>query len=313
MSSPAMLRTSSVLLDKSMFAAKRRVIVPIQPTPGYPAHFIKASFTTDPLKEKQKARFSSGGDAMREVQDIPKRLEGQRSRAELTSRGDEDFAALIEFIQGASYDQLISGRRFRKIYEKLSENDDMFVWLCHTAMAVLNPGDMRSRLMHNHLKALAEAVASGEMTQRTAFRFFESAVRSPAYREIAARQLETGAATRLAGLAAAADVMREMGLTRRPMSSYFELYQRIVERSEAMTPWGFPPLFQFEERLALEPRLKFFSRAGQQQLERRRRGSIFSPHTILQGRRIFWIPPTWNRAGRFIGPHINLYPGLTPD
>ncbi|KAG5508299.1 hypothetical protein JIQ42_08221 [Leishmania sp. Namibia] len=313
MASPAMLRTSGALLDKSVFAAKRRVIVPIQPTPGYPAHFIKASFTTDPLKEKQKARFSSGGDAMREVQDIPKRLEGQRSRAELASRGDGDFEALIEFIKGASYDQLISGRRFRKIYEKLSENDDMFVWLCHTAMAVLNPGDMRSRLIYNHLKALAEAVASGEMTQRTAFRFFESAVRSPAYREIAARQLETGAATRLAGVAAAADVMREMGLTRRPMSSYFELYQRIVERSEAMTPWGFPPLFQFEERLALEPRLKFFSRAGQQQLERRRRGSIFSPHTILQGRRIFWIPPTWNRAGRFIGPHINLYPGLTPD
>lgn len=250
---------------------------------------------------------------MREVQDIPKNLEGERSRADLAARGDVEFEALLEFIQGASYDQLISGRRFKKVYDRLSENDDMFVWLCHTAMAVLNPGDVRSRLVYNHLKTLAEAVASGEMTQRTAFRFYESAVRSPAYREIAARQLESGAATRLAGISAAADVMRQMGLTRRPMSSYFELYQRIVERSEAMTPWGFPPLFQFEERLSLEPRLKFFSRAAQQQLERRRRGTVFSPHTILQNRRIFWIPPTWNRAGRFMGPHVNLYPGLTPD
>lgn len=307
------LRRGGVLLDKSMFAAKRRVIVPIQPTPNFPANFIKAAFTTDPLKEKQKARFTSGGEAMREVQDIPKNLEGERSRAALAARGDEEFAALTEFIEGASYDQLISGRRFKKVYDKLAENDDMFVWLCHTAMAVLNPGDVRSRLVYNHLKALAEAVASGEMTQRTAFRFYESAVRSPAYREIAARQLESGAATRLAGITAAAEVMREMGLTRRPMSAYFELYQRIVERSEAMTPWGFPPLFQFEERLSLEPRLKFFSRAAQQKLEGRRRGTIFSPHTILQKRRVFWIPPTWNRAGRFLGPHVNLYPGMTPD
>lgn len=308
-----MLRRSVGLLDKSMFAAKRRVIVPIQPTPGFPSHLIKAAFTTDPLKEKQKARFSSGGEAMREVQDIPKNLTGARSRTELATRGDTEFEALIEFVKGASYDQMISGRRFKKIYDKLSENDDMFVWLCHTAMAVLNPGDVRSRLVYNHLKALAEAVASGEMTQRTAFRFYEAAVRSPAYREIASRQLEGGAATRLAGISAAADVMRQMGLTRRPMSSYFELYQRIVERSEAMTPWGFPPLFQFEERLSLEPRLKFFSRAAQQQLERRRKGTVFSPHVILQGRRIFWIPPTWNRAGRFMGPHVNLYPGITPD
>lgn len=300
-------------LDKSMFAAKRRVIVPIPPTPNFPAHFIRAAFTTDPLKEKQKARFSSGGDAMREVQDVPKNLEGERSRAALSFREDAAFAALIEFIQGASYDQLISGRRFQKVYDQLSENDDMFVWLCHTAMAVLNPGDVRSRLVYNHLKYLAEAVAAGEMTMRTAFRFYESAVRSPAYREIVARQLECGASSRIAGISAAADVMREMGLTRRPMSSYFELYQRIVERSEAMTPWGFPPLYQFEERLSLEPRLKFFSRGSQQQLERRRRGNIFSPHTILQGRRIFWIPPTWNRSGRYIGPHVNMYPGMVPD
>lgn len=49
-------------------------------------------------------------------------------------------------------------------------------------MSVLNPGDMRSRLIYYHLKALAQAVVEGTMTQRTAFRFYESAIRSPAYR-----------------------------------------------------------------------------------------------------------------------------------
>lgn len=45
-----MLRLSRKSVDKSVFAAKRRVIVPIQPTPNYPQQFIRASFTTDPLK-----------------------------------------------------------------------------------------------------------------------------------------------------------------------------------------------------------------------------------------------------------------------
>lgn len=307
-----MLKRTVHMADKSMFAAKRRVIVPIQPTPNFPSSFIKASFTTDPLKEKQKVRFSSGGEAMREVQDIPKNLEGEQSRKELANRGDAEFSALVEFIQGASYDQLISGRRFQKAYDALSENDDMFIWLCHVAMSVLNPGDVRSRLLYQHLKALANAVASGEMTQRTAFRFYESAIRSPAYREIAKQQLENGAATRLAGITAAADTMRKMGLTRRPMASYFELFQRITERSEAMNPWGFPPLLQFEERLSLEPRLKFFSRSAGQVLERRRRGGLMTKHTKYN-RRIFWVPPTWARCGRFISPHFQLYPGMVTD
>lgn len=307
-----MLRRTCTRYDKSMFAAKRRVIVPILATPNYPSHMIKASFTTDPLKEKQKTKFSTGGQAMREVQDVPKNLEGDRSRKEVLNRSDAEFDALVEFIQGASYDQMISGRRFRKVYEALSENDDMFVWLCHVSMSVLNPGDVRSRLLYNHLKALAQAVASNEMTQRTAFRFYESAIRSPAYRELAQRQTENGASTRLAGISAAADVMRKMGLTRRPMSSYFELYQRIVERSEAMTPWGFPPLLQFEERLALEPRLKFFSRASQMELDRKRKGNMFTPHVALNGR-IFWVPPTWHRAGRFISNSYQHAPGMIPD
>lgn len=307
-----MLRRTSRLADKSMFAAKRRVIVPIQPTPNYPGSFIKASFTTDPLKEKQKVRFASGGEAMREVQDIPKNLEGDQSRKDLASRGDTEFAALIEFIQGANYDKLISGRRFQKAYDALSSNDDMFIWLCHVAMSVLNPGDVRSRLLYQHLKALANAVASGEMTQRTAFRFYESAIRSPAYREIAKQQLQNGAATRLAGITAAADTMRKMGLTRRPMSSYFELFQRITERSEAMNPWGFPPLLQFEERLSLEPRLKFFSRNAGEELEKRRKGGLMTKHTKYH-RRIFWVPPTWARCGRFISPHFQMHPGMVTD
>jgi hypothetical protein len=307
-----MLRRSLALADKSMFAAKRRVIVPIQPTPGYSSAFIQASFTTDPLKEKQKTRFASGGEVMREVQDIPKNLEGENSRKELASRGDTEFSALIEFVQGANFDKLISGRRFQKAYDALSTNDDMFIWLCHVAMSVLNPGDVRSRLLYHHLKALSDAVASGEMTQRTAFRFYESAIRSPAYREIAKQQLQNGAATRLAGITAAADTMRKMGLTRRPMSSYFELFQRITERSEAMNPWGFPPLLQFEERLSLEPRLKFFSRNAGEALERRRRGGLMTKHTKYH-RRIFWAPPTWARCGRFISPHFQQHPGMVTD
>lgn len=115
---------------------------------------------------------------MREVLNTPKRLEGERSRKDLFAQNDTEFAALVEFVKGASYDQMISGRRFKAIYDALSENDDMFVWLCHVAMAVLNPGDVRSRLIYRHLETLAKAVSSNEMTQRTAFRFYESAIRS---------------------------------------------------------------------------------------------------------------------------------------
>ena len=308
-----MFKRNVLLLDKSMFAAKRRVIVPIQPSPNYPSQVIRASFTTDPLKERAATKFGSGGDAMREVQNVPKRLEGEKFRRELQAMSDREFDALVEFVKGASYDQLISGRRFKAVYDALSENDDIFVWLCHVAMSVLNPGDVRSRLIYRHLEALAMAVANNEMTQRTAFRFYESAIRSPAYRQIAERQTESGATTRLAGISAAAEVMRKMGLTRRPMTSYFELYQRITERSEAMTPWGFPPLLQFEERLSLEPRLKFFSRESQEALEKRRRGTVQSPRTRLYGRRIFWLPPTWKHQNRLLGPHVDINPGMMPD
>lgn len=308
-----MLRRSLTFLDKSMFAAKRRVINPVHPNPSTPGHFIRAAFTTDPMKESDRARFTSGGEAMREVLDAPENLEGDRSRKALMMRGDKEFEALADFIRGAEFDQMISGRRFQKVYEAMTENDDVFIWLCMVSMSVLNPGDMRSRLIYRHLEALAHAVASGEMQQRTAFRFFETAVRSPAYREIAKRQLEGGAATRLAGISAAAEVVRRLGVSRRPMTSYFQLFQRISERSEAMTPWGFPPLFQFEERLQLENRLKFFSRDLKRVQRRRRSASMFSRFTTMMGPRIMWAPPTWRHTKRYMGPQFTAYPGLVPD
>ena len=250
---------------------------------------------------------------MREALDVPQRLEGLRMRARLEKMQDPEFDALIDFVRGAEHDQMITGKRFQKAYEALTSRDDVIVWLCMVAMAVLNPGDVRSRLIYRHLEALVQAVANGEMTQRTAFRFYESAIRSPAYREIAQRQLSNGCSTRLAGICAATEVMRKLGVCSRPMSSYFELFQRITERSEAMTPWGFPPLFQFEERLALEPRLKFFSRTSQAQLNQRRKKALFGRFTRMYGPRILWVPPIWKQCRRWMGNHYVGFPGIVPD
>lgn len=308
------LRRTAAQLDKSMFAKQRRVIQPIVGNPSVPNQFIKAAHTTDPLKESRNLKFASGGDVKRETLDIPQPLEGAQSRKQIESQGDREFNALIDFVSGAQFDNMITGRRFKKAYEALTENDDIFVWLCMTSMAVLNPGDVRSRHIYRHLEALVQAVTSNEMTMRTAFRFYESAIRSPAYREIAARQTENGAATRLAGICAAADAMRKLGICRRPMTAYFELYQRIVERSEAMTPWGFPPLFQFEERLSLEPRLKFFTREERRQQRRKvRRGALLSKQTRLFGPKILWIPPTWRTSKNYLGAHYVHNPGLISD
>ena len=299
--------------DKGMFAAKRRVIMPINPTPSAPASIVRHAWTTDPLKESFKLKFYSSGDIKKEATEVPSRLEGTAMRSELFATGDIEFAALVDFIRGVRHDDMVTGTRFQKVYEKLTENDDVFVWLCMTSMAVLNPGDMRSRLIYRHLEGLAKAVAANEMSQRTAFRFFESAVRSPAYRQIAERQLESGAATRLAGLCAAADVMNRMGLCRRPMQPYFELYQRITERSEALNPWGFPPLFQFEERLSLEKRLKFFSREDRYDLKKKPRATMKAAFARYRGSRIFWVPPCWRDNSKYVGPHFSVAPGYMPD
>lgn len=296
---------------KEMFAKKRVVMTPMNPTPMSSARFIKVSYTTDPLKESSKIQWATGGHMMNEVLDVPKRLEGAKSRAEIEELRDEEFDALVKFVTGARFDQMITGRRFREVYEKLSNNDDVFVWLCMTAMAVLNPGDMRSRLMYRHLEALLQAVAMSEMTMRTAFKFFEAAVRSPAFREIARRQLETGASSRVAGLCAAADAMKRLGLCRRPMSAYFELYQRISERSESMTPWGFPPLFQFEERMRLEDRLKFFSRTDRERHNTRVRTSIHSRQAKYHSSRIYWLPLTWKTSRKWQGKALS--PGIISD
>eukprot|EP00758_Cryptobia_borreli_P007957 Tbor_TRINITY_DN5346_c3_g2::TRINITY_DN5346_c3_g2_i1::g.4189::m.4189 len=303
-----LLTPSRMLLDKSMFAAKRRVILPIHPNPSAHQSAIKAATTTDPLKISIKPKFASGYEAANEVIGSEGMLKGERGRRELEGRGDEEFNTLVEFVKGANNDQMISARRFNMAYEAFTRNDDVFVWLCHVAMSVLNPGDVRSRLIYRHLEALVKAVASGEMSKRTAFRFYESAIRSPAYRQIAARQLETGASTRIAGISAAADVMSKTGICRRPMTAYFELFQRITERSEANTPWGFPPLLQFEEKIQLPQRLKFFSRDNKMVLNRRRKALVTAGMTKKQGARHFWIPPVWNGGA----PHF-MYAGFSPQ
>lgn len=301
--------------DKSMFASKRRVIYPYYANPFIGGSMLNVAFTTDAMKESRKIKFFSSNDAMKEVLDTPERLEGARSRAMIEQQGgDKDFDHLVEFVQGADFDKMITGRRFKAAYDQLTEKDDVFIWLCMVSMAVLNPGDMRSRLLYRHLEALVQAVAAGEMPQRTAFRFYESVIRSPAYRALAARQTEGGATTRLAGICAAADILRKLNVCKRPMTSYFELYQRISERSEAMTPWGFPPLFQFEERLALEPRLRFFARQDALDLEKKRTRRLhIAAHRVRSGPRIYWMPPNWRTSRRWAGPWYNPNPGLMPD
>lgn len=303
-----MLRRSAVGLDKSMFAAKRRVILPIHAGPSTPASMVKASFTTDPLKINLKMTYGSVGPAMRDVVGSEKMLEGERQRKELQAMGDVEFETLANFVRGASHDQIISAGRFNEAYAALTQNDDVFIWLCHVAMSVLNPGDVRSRLMYRHLETLIKAVAAGEMSRRTAFRFYETAIRSPAYRQLAARQLETGAATRMAGISAAADVMAKSGVSRRPMTAYFELFQRITERSEANTPWGFPALLQFEERIQLPKRIRFFERDNMNVVKKRSKTWALAGRAKLLGLRKFWVPPTWNSgATRF------MYPGFSPN
>lgn len=297
--------------DKSSFAAKRQVIHPILSSPATPGHMIGGAFTTDALKLSKNVTFTSGGEVMRDALELPKRLEGVKSRREAMAAPDNEFAALVEFVRGASHDQIISGRRFQAAYDALTEKDEVVTWLCMTAMAILNPGDVRSRLIYRHLECLVQAVGSGEMTPRVAFRFYESAIRSPAYREIASRQLETGASTRVAGLCAAAETMRTLGISRRPMASYFELFHRITERSEAMTPWGFPPLFQFEERLALERRLRPFAREKYDHAGRDKRPrSIRARHSRAKR---FWIPLSWKTARKWVGNNHRVYPGLMTD
>ena len=73
---------------------------------------------------------------------------------------------------------IVSARKFQTFYDSASSQDEVVVWLCMVAMAVLNPGDLQSRLLYRHLHALTQAVASGDMNSRTAFYFYENAIRS---------------------------------------------------------------------------------------------------------------------------------------
>ena len=298
--------------DKSMFAAKRRVIHPLVPDPVSSAKIISSAFTTDPLKESNQIQWRSGGALMNEMLKIPNRLEGARTRRQIEDIKDEDFKSIIEFVQGADYDQIITGRRFQKTYDQLTTNDDIFVWLCYVSMAVLNPGDVRSRLMHQHLTALADAVIKAELPLRTAFRFYVHCVRSPAYRAVAARQSSTGAEPRVAGLCAAAEALKQAGMCKRPLTAHYQLFQRVTERSEAFTPWAFPPLHQFEEQVSLERSLRFFT-PQVERAKKARRKSLIAHYKVRVGPRIYWKPPTWNEAKKWPGPTYHPNPGVMPD
>jgi hypothetical protein len=299
--------------DKSSFAAKRQVIHPMPSTPAGPGHLVNVAFTTDAMRQTTAVKFATSASIQNEALDVPLRLEGEASRKELMMGGDKEFEALVDFIRGAKHDDMITGRRFQKAYDALTSSEDVIVWLCMVAMSVLNPGDVRSRLIYRHLEALVQAVATGEMPPRVAFRFYESAIRAPAFRAISARHLETGASSRIAGICAAADAMRALGVTRRPMTPYFELYNRITERSEAMTPWGFPPLFQFEGKVNLEKRLRFFSRRQSSTMRRRSKGPMPTAAIKYRVGRIFWIPPNWRLNSKWVGSNYNRFPGVIAD
>ena len=297
-----------------MFAAKRRKVHPIPCAPIFTPGLLRVGHSKNPLQQKQN-KYVAGGQAAQEQTDTPPRLEGKVSKIKFESEEDAQFHAFTDFIEGRRLGDILSARKFQKFYDTCAAQDEVIVWLCMTAMAVLNPGDMQSRLLYQHLSALMKAVALKEMHPRTAFYFYENAIKSPAFRQFSERQLENGARTRLLGICAAADAMREANLCRRPMQPYFELYQRISERSEFFTPWGFPPLYQFDDRLQLMQRLRPFSRVHRMRSEIARR-KIKDMHGTWRkyfSHRIFWIPPLYIFTRTWQGPFYTFFKGVIPD
>ena len=297
-----------------MFAAKRRKIFPLPPTPVFPPGLLKNVHSTDPLKQKQY-KYITAGQAAQEQMDLPPRLEGKFSKLKFETAEDAQFNAFKDFVQGRRYGDILSARKFQKFYDLCSAQDDVIVWLCMTAMAVLNPGDMQSRLLYQHLSALMKAVALQEMHPRSAFYFYENVIKSPAFLKLAELQTESGARTRLLGICAGAEAMKELGLCRRPMQPYFELYQRISERSEFFTPWGFPPLYQFDERLQLLDRLRPFSRSYHLKNEARRRRykGLHGTWKRYYSHRIYWMPPLYIHTRNWMGPFYTFFRGIIPD
>ena len=104
-----------------------------------------------------------------------------------------------------------------------------------------------------------------------------------------------------------------MNVCRRSMQPYFELYQRITERSEVFTPWGFPPLYQFEERLMLLERLRPFARnyaasLTNKRLKKTMRGAFlkYYSHRIR-------CPPTYKSSKNYMGNNASYFTGVIPD
>eukprot|EP00760_Papus_ankaliazontas_P023131 PhM_4_TR1944/c0_g1_i1/m.91900 len=300
---------------KAMFAQKRRKIWPISPTPVHSQSLLKHVHTTDPLRESRKIKYGTAGKDAQDQLDLPERLEGRRSKENMEKSATDEFDNLVSFIHGKRFDGSLRGSFFQRFYDMMQRQDDVIMWLCMVSMSVLNPGDMQSRLLYQHLQALTNAVASGEMNPRQAFKFYENAVRSPAYRVAAQRQTLHGNSTRLVGICAAAESLREMNVCRRSMQPYFELYQRITERSEVFTPWGFPPLYQFEERMQVLERLRPFTRAGMQNmsLSRKKKRGLHGKYLKYFTRRIVWIPPTWAQSRTWMGPRFSHFRGIVPD
>lgn len=304
--------------SKSVFSQKRRKIHPLYNSPLVSQSNIKYIHTTDPMQISHKAKFYSGGELAETIAGGGKakaqRLENARTRAKIEKQGDTDFEAFTNFIEGKRFNNQVSGRRFQAFYDKVARQDDVVVWLCMTAMAVLNPGDLQSRLLYRHLHALTHAVASGDMEARTAFYFYENAIKSPAYRVAAQRQLLHGNGARLVGICAGAETLKNLNVCRRGMQPYYELYQRITERSEVFTPWGFPPLYQFEEKMGIFERLRPFSRVFSQQTTARR-ARVTNKHGFRKyySHKIVWVAPTWRNSKNYMGNNYSYFKNIVPD
>ena len=297
-----------------MFAAKRAKIFPVHPNPTYPQSIIRVTHTTDPLKIRGQNKYVQGGNQSATTSALYQRMDNSFSKRNIEKAKDPEFAAFADFLEGRRFGDILSGRKYQKFYDLCADQDDVIVWLCMTAMSVLNPGDMRSRLLYQHLKALLKAVANREMHPRTAFTFYENVVRGPAFRELAQTQLNHSQPHRLLGICAGAQLLKESNLCTRPMQGYFELYKRISERSEFFTPWGFPPLYQFEERLQLLQRLRPFNRAARQKAEMAKRSKrVSAKFRRYYGGSIMWIPPLWKHTRTWMGPQYRFFRSIIPD
>eukprot|EP00759_Apiculatamorpha_spiralis_P031565 PhF_6_TR33456/c0_g1_i1/m.48801 len=298
---------------KAMFSQKRAKIHPMYGNPLLTQQLINKAYTTDPMKAT--SRLKTYVEYGKPDTDAP-RLEGIRSKEKIEKQADKSFDLLGKFLEGKRYDRLSSARQLQRFCDTMVAQDTVIVWLCMSAMAVLNPGNLHNRVLYQHLKSLVKAVATEQMHPRTAFYFYENAIKSPAFRTAATQtHLMGGASTRLAGICAGAEALKELNVCARPMQPYFELYQRIAERSELFTPWGFPPLYQFEERLEMMQRLRPFSRSniGSVQNQRKKRKGLAGTFLKYYANRVVWMPPSISMTRNYQGNFLPFFRGVIPD